>query len=48
MAVEGDAVHDVTDFRTKLDKERDHPATLRVQREGKELSVHLMPATDEP
>jgi len=48
MAVEGDAVHDVTDFRTKLDKEKDHPATLRVQREGKELSVHLMLTNDEP
>ncbi|MGH7964831.1 MAG: bifunctional nuclease domain-containing protein [Candidatus Binatia bacterium] len=46
MAVEGKAVRDVTDFRDKLKKERGHPASLRVQRAGKELGVLLTPTEE--
>jgi S1-C subfamily serine protease len=43
VAVEDEAVRDVADFRDKLNKEQGHPATLRVQRNGKELAVQLTP-----
>lgn len=46
MAVEGEVVHDVKDFRDKLRQEKGHPATLLVRRAGKELGVLLTPTED--
>jgi len=47
LAVAGEAVHAVSDFRDKLRKEQGHPTTLQVRRDGKELGVQLTPTADE-
>lgn len=46
MAVEGEVVRDVTDFRDKLRQGKGHPATLLVRRAGKELGI-LLTATED-
>lgn len=42
-AVEGEAVHDVAEFRRQLSKEQDATVTLRVQRDGREQRVDFRP-----
>jgi uncharacterized protein len=42
-AVEGEAVHDVAEFRHQLNKEQGATVTLRVQRDGREQRVDFRP-----
>lgn len=46
VAVDGETVRDVADFREKLSRGKGRHATVRVQRDGKELGVFLTPTAE--
>jgi bifunctional DNase/RNase len=43
VAVAGETVRNVNDFRDKLNQEKGHAAALRILRDGKEVEVQLTP-----
>lgn len=45
-AVEGESIHDVDEFRDSVSKEKRATVTLRVQRDGREQSVRLLPTEE--